>query len=169
MASELPPFEPHALLEPLDRAKVTYIVIGAFARVIHGAEEVTDGIDIVPSQRDENLRRLQVALDELDARRADRKKLVLDPEALRRDAVLALATEHGELKIVLEPAGTRGGYDDLRRHASREPLGKGVRPSVASVGDLARMLAALGREQDLPHLHELRQLRELERGLTWER
>jgi hypothetical protein len=43
-----------------------------------------------------------------------------------------------------------------------------VRPAVASVGDLARMLAALGREQDLPHLHELRQLRELERGLTWE-
>ena len=59
--------------------------------------------------------------------------------------------------------------DDLRRHASREPLGRGVRPSVASVGDLARMLAALGREQDVPHLHELRRLRELERGPARER
>jgi len=169
MARELPPFDPYALLGSLDRANVTYIVIGAFARVIQGAEEITDGLDIVPSQREENLRRLQVALESLGARRADGKKLVLDAEALRREAVLALATEQGELKVVLEPAGTRGGYDDLRRHASREPLGKGMRPSVASVGDLARMLAALGREQDRPHLHELRQLSELERGLAWER
>lgn len=169
MARELPQFDPHALLGSLERANVAYVVIGAFARVIQGTEEVTDGIDIVPSQREENLRRLQVALESLSARRADGKKLVLDPEALKGEAVLALATEQGELKVVLEPAGTRGGYDDLRRQASREPLGKGVRPSVASAGDLARMLAALGREQDMPHLHELRQLRELERGLTLER
>ena len=168
MARELPPFDPYALLAALDRARVTYIVIGAFARVIHGAEEVTDGIDITLSLREENLRRLEGALESLGARRADRKNLALDPGTLKQEAVLTLETEHGELKVVPEPAGTRGGYDDLRRQATREHLGKGLRPSVASVGDLARMLAALGREQDLPHLRELRQLRELERGLQLE-
>jgi hypothetical protein len=70
----------------------------------------------------------------------------------------------GALKIVAEPAGSRGGYDDLRRSASREPLGRGLRPLVASIGDLARMAAALGREQDIVPLRQLRILADLDRG-----
>ncbi len=168
MAREPLPFDPYALLAALERARVSYIVVGSFARVIHGAEEVTDGIDIVPSLREENLRRLGGALESLGARRADRKELALHPESLKREAVLALETEQGELKVIPDPAGTRGGYDDLRRQVTREHLGKGLRPSVASVSDLARMLAALGREQDLPRLRALRHLRELERDLGLE-
>ena len=68
----------------------------------------------------------------------------------------------GELKAVPELAGTRGGYDDLRRG---EPIGKGLRPSVASTADLARMLAALGREADMPKLFALRRLQGLELSL----
>ena len=48
--------------------------------------------------------------------------------------------------------------------ASREPLGRGLRPAVASIGDLARMAAALGREQDMVPLRQLRILAELDRG-----
>ena len=80
--------------------------------------------------------------------------------------MIGLCSAAGELKLVPVPAGTRGGYDDLRRGATREPLGRGLRPRVASIADLARMLAALGREQDLPSLQQLRYLRELERGLS---
>jgi len=76
--------------------------------------------------------------------------------------LLELQTAHGELKIVPEPIGTRG-YDDLRRAANREPLGRGVRPSVASIGDLARMVSALGDEERIPQLMQLRRLVELER------
>jgi hypothetical protein len=71
----------------------------------------------------------------------------------------------GELKLVPEPAGSHG-YDDLRRHASREPLGRGVRPQVASPGDLARMLGALEREHEIPVLLRLRRVIELDRELT---
>src|SRR4051794_20971852 len=85
----------------------------------------------------------------------------------RADDVLELRTDRGELKIVPRPEGTRG-YDDLRRAATREPLGSGVRPSVASVGDLARMLAALGREGDEPRLRALHRLAELERQVGLE-
>ncbi len=67
------------------------------------------------------------------------------------------------LKIIPEPLGTRG-YDDLRRAASREPLGQGVRPRVASTGDLARMLGARGEDADLERLRMLRRLIALERG-----
>jgi len=77
--------------------------------------------------------------------------------------VIPLRSDAGELKIVPEPLGTRG-YDDLRRAASREPLGQGVRPSVASTGDLARMLGARGRETDLENLRMLRRLIALDRG-----
>jgi hypothetical protein len=166
------PFDPIAILQALDARRVDYIVVGALGRVIHGSDELTDGIDVVPSLRDENIRRLGLALTDLHARRPDGK-----PPQLDRDfdqAVLELRTEAGELKIVPEPAGTRG-YDDLRRGATREPLGRGVRPSVASLGDHARMLAALSREQDRERLQTVRRLIELDRsrrhrrGLSLER
>lgn len=165
MSSEQQPFDPYAILAALERRRVTCIVVGAFARVIQGAEEITHGLDIVPSLRGENLRRLGLALEDLGAERADKKKLVLDETTIRDQPLLELRSTTGELKIVPEPAGTRGGYDDLRRAASREPIGKGLRPSVASTGDLARMLAALDRERDRPRLRQLRQLAELQRGL----
>jgi hypothetical protein len=164
MADREDVFDPIAVLQALDRHRVTYIVIGGLGRVIHGSDELTDGIDIVPSTREENLRRLGLALEDLDARRADGKRLALEQDLVRQP-VLELWTDAGELKIVPEPAGTRG-YDDLRRAAMREPLGHGVRPSVASLGDHARMLAALDREQDHEPLYTLRHLIELERELT---
>lgn len=158
MPSEQPAFDPYGLLAALDSHRVTYIVIGAFARVIHGSGEVTRGLDIVPSTRPENVRRLQEAVNEL----RPEKGVELDRELSRSD-VVELRTDRGAVKIIPTPTGTRG-YDDLRRAANREPLGRGVRPSVASIGDLIRMLGALGRERDLPQLHALRRVAELERS-----
>src|SRR6266508_1798267 len=159
-------FDPYALLQALERQRVTYILIGALGRVIHGSGEVTDGLDIVPSTRGENLRRLGLTLEELNARRPDGKKPELERDLVGR-GVLELQTDAGELKIVPEPAGTRG-YDDLRRRAEREPLGQGLRPPVASADDLARMLGALDREQDVERLLRLRRLMNLERSLSRE-
>ena len=157
------PFDPYALLEALERQRVTYVVVGALGRVLHGSDELTDGLDVVPSMREENLRRLGVALDELNARRPDGRPLVFERD-LTRQPVLELQTDAGELKIIPEPEGTRG-YDDLRRRAVREPIGRGLRPSVASPDDHARMLAALDRQQDQVPLQTMQRLIELEREL----
>ena len=153
-------FDPLGLLTTLDRNRVAYIVVGAFGRVVHGAEEITRGVDIVPSTKPDNLERLDAALEELEVKGADRRALSA-ANIGAGDDVIELSTNRGELKIVCQPEGT-GGYDDLRRAAAREPLGKGVRPPVASVDDLARMLAALGREEDQAKLRDLRRLAELE-------
>ena len=169
MSGSRQPFDPYAILAALERQRVTYIVVGAFARVIQGAEEITDGVDIVPSLRGENLRRLALALEDLGAHSREGKTVALEEATIREHPLLELHSPQVELKIIPEPAGTRGGYDDLRRAATREPLGKGLRPSVAATRDLARMLAALDREHDRPRLQQLRQLSELERGLTIER
>lgn len=154
-------FDPYGLLQTLDRHGVTYVVIGGFARIVQGTEEMTYGLDVVPSTRPENLRRLDAALRELEARRTDGRAPTIDETTIAAQPVLELQTEHGELKIVPAPAGTRG-YDDLRRAANREPLGRGVRPRVASIGDLARMVSALGDEERIPQLMQLRRLVELE-------
>jgi hypothetical protein len=157
-------FDPYELLGALQARNVSFVVIGAFARVVHGTRELTDGLDITSSTREENLVRLEQALDDLDARRADGA-----PPDLRslEEPVIDLETRAGELKLVPEPAGTRG-YDDLRRRADREPLGRGLRPYVASADDLARMLGAVDREQDVERLLRLRRLMNLEHSLSHE-
>jgi len=100
------PFDPIAVLQALDTEGVRYIVAGALGRVIHGSPELTDGIDIVPSMKDENLRRLALALEELDARRLDGKPLKVEKD-LGRQPVLGLKTAAGEVKLVPELGGTR--------------------------------------------------------------
>jgi hypothetical protein len=154
-------FDPYELLGALQARNVSFVVIGAFARVVHGTRELTDGIDITPSMREENLAQLEQALEDLDAHRADGRTLDLSDLA---EPVVELETRAGELKLAPEPAGTRG-WDDLRRRASREPLGRGLRPRIASPDDLARMLGALDRDEDLERLLRLRRLMSLERQL----
>jgi hypothetical protein len=156
-------FDPIAALKALDRQRVAYVVVGGLGRVIHGSDELTDGLDVVPSLREENLARLALALEDLNARRSDGKRLALERDL--DQPVLGLETDAGEVKLVPEPAGTSG-YDDLRRAARREPLGQGLRPQVASLGDQARMLAALDRDQDLQSLRTLRRLIELEQSIS---
>jgi hypothetical protein len=163
MAEKRPEFDPYGILQALDRHRVKYVLIGGFARVLQGTEELTRGIDIVPSPRTENLRRLEEALQEMDARPLGGRKRDPLEAAIADTPVIELATAFGELKVVPTPAGTQG-YDDVRRGAHREPLGRGVRTDVASVGDLARMSTALGTETQLTRVRQLRRLTALERS-----
>jgi hypothetical protein len=156
-------FDPYALLGALDRERVSYVVVGAFARVVHGSGEVTDGLDIVPSLREENLRRLGRALEELDPRAPSAAALVLELD--ESTAAVVRHTRAGELRIVSTPWGTRG-YDDLRIRATRENLGQGARPAIASIVDCVRMLAASERDADVVRLERLRRVMALERELT---
>ncbi len=157
-------FDPLAILAAFERQRASYVLVGALARVLQGADELTRGVDITPSLREKNLERAEAALEDLNARAKDRKRLPLGERIAEGEEVLRFQTERGELQIVPTPAGTQG-YDDLRRRARREYLGKGVRAEVASINDLSRMLAARGRERDLQLLLGMRRLYELERSL----
>lgn len=150
------------MLAALERHRVNYVVIGAVARVLHGTDEVTSGLDICPQRRDENLERLDAALAELEA-------APVAGEVRGGEAVVARETRAGRLQLVAVPEGTRGGWEDLRRRANREALGDGLRASVASLDDLVRMSAALDRDQDAAVRMQLRRLVELDRGLGLER
>ena len=163
-----PRFDPYAILHELEAERVSYVVVGALARVIQGSDELTDGVDLTPSPRQRNLDQLQVALERLNAHRVDGEPLELTEDTLRRNPSLELRSDAGEIKIVLEPEGTRG-YDDLRHRAHHEPIGDGLRPAVADPGDLVRMLEALGRDTDRLTIETMQRAIELDRGMGWER
>jgi hypothetical protein len=154
-------FDPYAVFDALERHRVSYVVVGAFARVVHGSGEVTKGLDIVPSLRDENLRRMTRAFDEL----AGSSTASLQADVLSAGEPVTVRTAAGAVTLVPQPWGTRG-YDDIRIRGNRENLGRGVRPQIASLVDLTRMLEASRRREDAERLQRLRRLMELERQLS---
>jgi hypothetical protein len=159
-------FDPLTILGTLERRRVAYVLIGALARVIQGTDEVTTGVDIVPQLKPDNVDRLAAALADLEARPATGRSRKLDLAPVAAGELTTFRSPTGLVRVVPEPEGTRRGYDDLRRQATREPLGQGIRASVASTGDLARMAAALGRTKDEPAIAQLRRLQELDRGIS---
>ncbi len=144
-----PPFDPYALLAALDRERVSYVVVGGFARVVHGSGETTASLDVAPSLREENLRRLARIVEQLES--------PVTVEQLASAEPITASTRVGELRIVPMPWGTGGN------------LGQGVRPAVASVVDCVRMLEASEREVDADHLLRLRRMMELEHQLVPQR
>ncbi len=157
-------FDPLGIFAELNRQKVTYLLIGALARVIQGADELTHGVDITLPLGEENLRRLELALEGLNARPRDRRRTGLQERLERGDQLIPFQTDRGVLQLVPLPAGTQG-YEDLRRRMSREYLGHGVRVAIPSIDDLSRMVGAMGRDQDIERLLAMRRLAELERSL----
>jgi hypothetical protein len=164
--------DPLAVLRTLERHGVRYVVIGAAAARIAGAPVVTEDVDVTPASDGPNLERLADALRELDARLRtatdpDGVPLPADAELLRTAELWTLTTSAGDLDLCFTPAGT-GGYDDLRREASRERLAEGLTVAVASLRDVIRSKEAAGRDKDLAQLPLLRRtlehIRERERA-----
>jgi hypothetical protein len=158
--SEPTPFDPYALFEALEANRVHYVVVGGFARVVHGTAELTRGLDIAPALVDFNLRALDRALAQLGG--PDQNREPLDPESFALGPPVTLSTRAGTLGLVPAPWGTRG-YEDLRFRANRENLGRGIRPSIASKVDLVRMVEASPRTEDAERLQRMRRMMELER------
>jgi hypothetical protein len=161
--SDRAPFDPYALFEALEANKVHYVVVGGFARIVHGTAELTRGLDIAPALVESNLRALDRALGELGAAGEGREPFA--PDAFASGEPVAMATQAGTLTVVPAPWGTRG-YDDLRIRGNRENLGRGLRPQIASKVDLVRMLEESPRAEDAQRLGRMRRMMELERQRT---
>lgn len=161
------PFDPYPLLHALEDSGVHYILIGGLARVLQGSDEVTRGVDLTPMSRADNLEVLAEALVRVEATPRNGARLsgaAADPE---RSPVVEFDCPTAEIKVVTRPAGTRG-YDDLRHKSNWLHVGDGLRPRVASPGDLVRMLEALERPERARSLEAMRRVVELDRGLGLE-
>src|SRR5947207_14832634 len=101
-------FDPYGILQALDRYRVQYILIGGFARVLQGTEEITRGIDIVPSTRGDNLQKLDKALQEIHATPTGGTELEPLGSSALEQPLLELTTDYGDLKVIPTPIGTHG-------------------------------------------------------------
>ena len=149
-------FDPMAIVAALERQRVAYVLIGDLAGVLHGTDLLARRVEIVPSLKSENIQRLEQALADLGV--TDRTSIV----GLGQRRALTITTPAGELGFTPEPPGSAG-YPDLRRAAERQPLGRGLRPAVASAPDLVRTLTGA---HDPALGSRLRRLMELEQTLT---
>jgi hypothetical protein len=113
---------------------------------------------------------LAAALEDLGARlrtatEPDGVPFPFDPGLLESATVWTLTTKHGDLDLVVSPAGT-GGYRDLITDA--DELKVAVKPDllvkVASLADVIRSKEAAGREKDRAALPLLRRTLEESAG-----
>lgn len=149
----------------LNRHRVRYVVIGAFAAIAQQAPiDPTRDIDVTPEASTGNLRRLSAALKELDARIRTASVpggLPFDHDAasLRRATTWNLVCRYGEFDIAFQPSGFAGGYSELAARAHRV-LVEGIEVSVADLEDVIRSKEAAGRPKDLRTLPSLYRHRE---------
>jgi len=150
------------MLRVLDAHRVEFLVVGGIAARLRGAPLLTQDVDITPAPDRANLERLAGALKDLDARlrtptEPDGIPFPFDPGLLENATVWTLITKHGDLDLVVSPAGT-GGYRDLIRDA--DELKVAIEPDlsvhVASLADVIRSKEAAGREKDRAALPLLR-------------
>lgn len=155
-------FNPVEILRVLVDHEVHFVVVGGIAARLRGAPLLTQDVDITPATDRQNLRRLSLALEALDARlrtspEPEGVPFPFDPALLESATVWTLVTKHGDLDLVISPAGTEG-YSDLVRDAdamkvAAEPE---VYVPVASLIDVIRSKEAAGRAKDQAALPLLR-------------
>jgi hypothetical protein len=155
-------FDPVQILRVLVEEGVQLVLIGGVAARVRGAPLLTEDVDVTPATTRENLDRLAVALNRLDARLRTSSEpegvlFPFDADLLKQSRVWTLTTKYGDLDLVAEPEGTTG-YRDLIRDA--DVITVAVDPPlelrVASLQDIIRSKEAAGRDKDRAALPLLR-------------
>lgn len=155
-------FDPIHILRRLQAHNVRFVLIGGLAAKAHGSPTLTVDIDICPARDLANLDGLAAALGELGAvLRGAPRDLPFHPDrrTLERVELLTLATDHGDLDVVLRPPGVNG-FEELRANAVDAELDDRLVVPVGALDDLIRMKRAAGRPKDRVELEILGALRD---------
>jgi hypothetical protein len=161
------------LLGALRQSKVRFVVVGPVAARARGAGLRSDrqplAIDVIPDDRTANLNLLsEVLTTKLGARSrlsfaGAELPLVLDEETFRRLPLLPLATDYGDITVLLPSVGGRVSYADLVEESSELEV-RGVAVDVATVSALLDGLAGGAGPAEKELLADLRRLDELARN-----
>jgi predicted nucleotidyltransferase len=150
--------DPARVFSTLDRHRVDYVTIGAFAVIAHGYVRATADIDLIARQDRANLERLAAAFTDLNARLrgvdADLPEIdPTDPDMLANGASFTLETDAGPVDYLNDVPGA-GDYAELRAR-SIETAAAGAVVRVVGLDDLIRLKRASGRPQDLRDIANL--------------
>lgn len=148
------PLDPVRIFEALERHRVEYLTIGGVAVNAHGHVRNTRDVDVLIEWSLENMRRLALALGDLEARLfgVDAELLDIDPhdpDALLKGGNFTLRTAAGGLDL-FDPGEIPGGrpYEEMRPRAV-EAVVEGVRIRTVGFDDLIRLKRESGRDRDL--------------------
>lgn len=162
--TEVSPLDVEALLAVLEKAEVSFVVIGGFAVGAHGYPRGTKDLDIVPDPAPENLARLASVLGDLDATVLGVEDFseaeVVQPDAagLEMGGNFVLTTTHGRLDI-MQLIGPDLEYADLNGAAVEDEV-FGHRVRFCGFDHLVAMKESAGRPEDEVDLQRLRESRE---------
>jgi hypothetical protein len=150
--------DPTRVFETLNRHGVDYLVIGGFAVIAHGHVRATKDIDLVASEKPENLERLAAALSELGARvrGIDAEHLPVDPtnpDDLGNGANWTMATDAGWVDFMAEPPGATT-YPQMRARSVHRRV-RDVDIPIIGLDDLIRLKKAAGRPRDMADIAAL--------------
>ena len=144
------------------QAEIEFILIGGLAMISHGANTLTQDVDLAYALDPQNLERLAAFLPTIHARvlgRPANDNFVITPSTLAGVKFLNLYTSLGEVDIMRTIPGVDS-FEDLQERAVPMDLGSFI-VRVASLDDLIAMKRAANRPKDQNHLFELLALKKL--------
>jgi hypothetical protein len=154
-------FDPIGVLKILQRHRVRYVVIGAFAGRFWGSNSITSDLDICYARDKKNFLALASALRELGARLRGASPdvpFLLDAKTIEAGDHFTFETNLGDLDCLGTPLAS-GGYPDLIQGATIMDI-DGVDVPVAALEDVMRLKRAAGRPKDRAELEILAALQE---------
>ncbi|HVN77869.1 MAG TPA: hypothetical protein VMW38_02630 [Terriglobia bacterium] len=146
-----------ALLKTLVTYKVDFIVVGGVCAVLHGAPISTFDLDLVHSRAPNNIDRLMVALENLEAFYRGRGGPKMRPGAshLSSPGHQLLMTAAGPLDL-LGAIGKNRGYDELLEHTIQMVVGSSLTIHLLDLETLIKVKEETARDKDKAVLAILR-------------
>jgi hypothetical protein len=163
----LPPQPPdlRALLAPLERHGVDFIMVGGMAGLSHGSSYPSYDLDVVYARDRGNIERLVESLREIGVRLRGAPAdlpFLLDVKTIENGPNFTFITPHGDFDILGHADGMPS-YEALRADSViRDILGFNIR--VASIEHLIAMKRAANRPKDRVAVEEYIGLADLQRA-----